>query len=74
MKRKKSLQKSFGLNEFGLVDMPNKISGTQISRLLVGDFMGCSYCFPHGIETKNSHWSNRQRNWKNYRKTKRKNK
>ncbi len=73
MKRKKQLKQSFGVNEFGLVDFPSKVSGTQISRLLVGDIMGCSYCFPHGIETKNSHWKNRQRSWKKHRKTKRKN-
>jgi hypothetical protein len=70
MKNKKQVLKAFGKNEFGLIDFPTKISNIQISRLLVGEIMGCAYCFPHGIETTNSVYENRQRNWKKNRKTK----
>jgi len=68
-KNRKRLVKSFGVNEYGLVDLPIKISGTTISRLLIGEWMGCEYCFPHGIEVINSRWNKQQRNWKGYRKT-----
>lgn len=68
MKTKKKLRDAFGLNAYGMVDLSGKVSGTQISRLLVGEAMECAYCFPHGIETGNSHWHNRQRNWKKQRK------
>lgn len=70
MKNKRQVVKAFGKNEFGLVDVPVKISNVQISRLLVGEIMGCSYCFPHGMETSNSVYEKYQRNWKKYRKTK----
>ncbi|WP_080778113.1 phosphate ABC transporter substrate-binding protein [Chryseobacterium phocaeense] len=69
MKKFKKFKKSFGINAYGCIDFPEKISGTQISRLLYGNEMGCSYCFPHGFETVNSHHKNYQRNWKKYRKT-----
>lgn len=69
MKKFKTLKKFFGINEYGLVDFPKKISNVQISRILYGDEMGCSYCFPHGYETINSKEIKFQRNWKKYRKT-----
>lgn len=69
MKKIKTLKKSFGYNEFGLVDFPKKISNVQISRILYGNEMGYSYCFPHGYETINSKEIKFQRNWKKYRKT-----
>ncbi|PJJ62619.1 phosphate ABC transporter substrate-binding protein [Chryseobacterium geocarposphaerae] len=69
MKKLKSLRRAFGINEQGLIDFPKKISNVQISRILYGDEMGCSWCFPHGIETINSKEIKFQRNWKKYRKT-----
>ncbi|SIT02065.1 phosphate ABC transporter substrate-binding protein [Chryseobacterium gambrini] len=69
MKKFKTLKKFFGSNEFGLIDFPKKISNVQISRILYGDEMGCSYCFPHGFETINSKEIKFQKNWKKYRKT-----
>jgi hypothetical protein len=36
-KNRGKLKKFFGLNDYGLVDLPKKISGTQISRALVGE-------------------------------------
>lgn len=69
MKKNKSLKKAFGINEYELIDFPKKISNVQVSRILHGDDMGCSRCFPHGFETVNSKWSKFQRNWKKYRKT-----
>ncbi|AYN00014.1 phosphate ABC transporter substrate-binding protein [Chryseobacterium sp. 3008163] len=70
----KALKKSFGINEYRLIDFPKKISNVQISRILYGDEMGCSRCFPHGYETINSKEIKFQRNWKKYRKTQWKNK
>jgi hypothetical protein len=67
-KKESRLSKAFGRNEFGLADLPSKYSGVRISRLEMGEDMGCSYCFPHGWETVNSHWRNMQRNWKKVRK------
>jgi hypothetical protein len=68
MKRQKQMQKAFGINEFGLVDFPVEISNVQVSRIVYGNERGCSWCFPHGWETDNSTVSNRQRNWKRFRK------
>jgi len=65
----KILNKAFGTTEKGFADLPRKISGTQIARLLVGKKMGCAYCFPHGYETINNKWKKLQRSWKKYRKT-----
>ena len=61
--------KMFGANEFGFADLPVKISGTTVSRILIDEKSGCSWCFPHGIETVNSHFDNKERNWKKHRKT-----
>lgn len=69
MKRESRLLKAFGENEAGLVDFPAKISGTSVSRIMIGNDNGCSRCFPHGYETVNSHIVNRQRCWKRQRKT-----
>ncbi|PTT72341.1 MULTISPECIES: phosphate ABC transporter substrate-binding protein [unclassified Chryseobacterium] len=69
MKKFKTFKKSFGINECELIDFPKKISNVQISRILYGNEMGCSYCFPHGYETINSKEIKFQRNWKKYRKT-----
>jgi hypothetical protein len=70
MKNCKKFEKAFGLNEFGILDFPTKISNVQLSRILNGNCSGCSWCFPHGYETINSTITNRQRNWKKFRKTK----
>lgn len=67
MKKAKRLQRAFGYNEHGYIDIPKKISGTQISRIQIGDDMGCSWCFPHGYETINC--TVPERNWKSQRKT-----
>lgn len=67
MKKIKRLQRAFGRNDYGFADIPKKISGTQISRIQIGDDMGCSYCFPHGYETINR--TIPERNWKSQRKT-----
>jgi CRISPR/Cas system-associated exonuclease Cas4 (RecB family) len=68
MKREKQLKKAFGVNEFGVINIPKKISNVQISRLMHCK-KECSYCFPHGWEMSNSTMNNRQRNWKNHRNT-----
>jgi len=66
MKREMRLIKAYGANEAGIADVPNKMSGTMISRILIGDDSGCSHCFPHGYEVINSHYVNKQRKteWK----------
>jgi len=74
MKKLKTLRQAFGINEYGLIHFPKQISNVQVSRILYGDDMGCSYCFPHGYETINSKEIKFQRNWKKYRKTQWKNK
>lgn len=66
-KSKKTLKKYFGMNAFGLEDLPRKLSGVRISRALIGEYMGCARCFPHGIEVVNAKWKKHQRNWKKYR-------
>lgn len=68
MRRESRLTKAFGRNDAGLADVPRKLSGTAVSRIVLGDEAGCAHCFPHGIETTNSHYRNRQRNWKTHRK------
>jgi hypothetical protein len=68
VKCQRKFKKAFGLNEEGLVDFPKKASNTKISRIKNSDKMGgCTYCFPHGIETTNSKYSKFTRNWKKYR-------
>lgn len=69
MKKIKNLRQTFGINEYGRIDFPGKISGVQISRILYGDEMGCSRCFPHGLEVVNAKHTKYQRNWKKYRKS-----
>ena len=68
MRKETRLKKAFGKNEDGLADLPKKISGTKISRIVIGEDSGCSWCFPHGLETINSNILNRQRCWKRQRK------
>lgn len=68
MKKIKTLKQNFGINEFGLIAFPKKISGIQISRILYGNELGCSYCFPHGLEVVNAKSTKFQRNWKKYSK------
>lgn len=73
MKKFKRQKQTFGINEHNLIDFPKKISGTQISRILYGNDLGCSYCFPHGFEVVNATYYKLQRSWKKYRKTQWKN-
>jgi hypothetical protein len=69
MTKIKILRQTFGINEYGGTDFPGKISGVRISRILYGDEMGCSRCFPHGFEVVNAKHTKYQRNWKKYRKS-----
>ena len=69
MKYKKLYITKFGNNEYGFADLPEKVSGTTISRISACAEGVCSFCFPHGSETKNSRWRNMQRCWKRQRKT-----
>lgn len=65
----KKLVKAFGLNEAGFIDFPSKISSVRMSRMKnVAKVGGCTFCFPHGIDTSNSKVSKFTRNWKAYRK------
>lgn len=68
MKKRKVLIKAFGLTEYDQIDFPRKISNSQIARLIFGDIMGCSRCFPHGLETLNATIAKNKKCWKNYRK------
>ena len=67
MKKEVRLIRFYGINEAGLAALPHKVSGRQVSRICVGEEMGCSLCFPHGIDTSNSYLTKEQRNWKKYR-------
>ena len=69
VKNEYRLIKAFGKNEAGLADLPSKVSGVTISRIVAGEETGCSYRFPHGYETVNSHIKNRQKCWKKQRRT-----
>lgn len=70
VKHRQGLRKAVGVvTSFEVLDMPIKMSGRQISRLLYGDRLGCSRCFPHGWEVVNAKYKKEQRNWKRYRKT-----
>ena len=74
MKNLNQYKRAFGIDEFGFVNLPTKYSNIKISRITNTANNGdCTYCFPHGIETRNSHYYNSQRNWKRNRKTKWKN-
>ena len=66
---KKVFIKAFGLNEFGQVDFPRKISNVKLSRLEWGNEMGCSFCFPYGFETTNATIDKNTRSWKRNRKS-----
>jgi hypothetical protein len=65
----RDLNKLFGSYEYAeeFADLPEKISGTVLSRFLIGEELGCTRCFPHGNELSNSHLANRQRSWKKHR-------
>lgn len=67
-KSRKKLERAFGKNEFGEIEVPKRFSNVQAARILYGEQRGCSRCFPHGWETDNSTINNRQRNWKRFRK------
>lgn len=67
MKKFKRMKNAFGLNNQGLIDFPQKMSGTKISRIKIGKESGCEWCFPHGYETINC--TIPERNWKSQRKT-----
>jgi hypothetical protein len=43
MKREYRLIKAYGLNEYGLADLPVKVSGVTISRIVVGEETGFSF-------------------------------
>jgi len=69
MKDRKRRVREFGKDEYGFSMLPVKYSNTKISRIDNTDKTGgCSFCFPHGIESTNSTWSNFQRSWKCFRK------
>ncbi|MEH0153120.1 hypothetical protein V6R21_03180 [Limibacter armeniacum] len=68
MKDKKVFLNAFGENEFGFADFPSKISNVKVSRLELGELMGCSFCFPHGFETINATLNKNKQSWKFYRK------
>lgn len=69
MKIEHKFIKKFGDNEYGLADLPEKISNVMISRIIATSKGECPYCFPHGPEMKNNRWANMERCWKRQRKT-----
>jgi hypothetical protein len=69
-KGRNKIKKVLGKTAEGLEDTPRKISNVKLSRIEHGEARGCSFCFPHGIETDNSATRKTRRSWKNNRKTK----
>lgn len=70
MKTNKYLHDLYGTDEYGLPDLPVKVSNVQVSRAV--NYMnvgGCVFCFPHGMDTYNCKYYKLQRNWKKYRRT-----
>ena len=68
MNKEAKLSLFYGEDEFGFANITGKISNIKISRIINAEGITCSRCFPHGIDTKNSHYHNSSRNWKQYRK------
>lgn len=69
MKRPRKLLKAYGqLADVVFAALPPKHSNVQLARLRHCK-QECSYCFPHGFETRNSTLSNCQRSWKRFRRT-----
>lgn len=58
----------FGKTDGNLPDLPEKVGNVKVARVLHGDAMGCSWCFPHGFESGNATWNKNRRSWKHYRK------
>lgn len=70
MKAERVLKKAFGTDEFGFANITGKIGNIKVSRFQNAvERGGCTYCFPHGFETTNSHLKNMQRSWKKHRNT-----
>jgi len=65
---KDAVGKVFGWED-GFPLVPAKYSGVKISRIIHGEEMGCTWCFPHGRDTINNHYQNSQRCWKRHKKT-----
>jgi hypothetical protein len=69
MNHKKRHKKAWGIDEYGYIDVPKRVSNIKISRIDNTDARGgCSYCFPHGFETNNNKWFKDLKCWKRYRK------
>ena len=68
--KSKTFGRALGVGEGGFWSPPPKIGSVRMARIEHGADRGCTQCFPHGIETTNSHASKRQRSWKTHRKTK----
>lgn len=66
--KQKKLITAFGLNDFGFVDLPTKLSGTTYQRVLIGDKYGNSFDFPHGRQSLSSRHTKCYKNWKYNRK------
>jgi len=66
MKTNRLLYHLFGKDEHGFPDIPSKISGVQISRIINTAIGGCSWCFPHQGYC---YWHKPQKNWKKKRRT-----
>ncbi|MGI4875063.1 MAG: hypothetical protein ACRYFX_28245 [Janthinobacterium lividum] len=69
MKRLNKLKQAFGWDDSrDFAVLPPKFSNIQIARIFYCKHE-CTYCFPHGWETRNSTLSNCQRSWKRFRRT-----
>ena len=65
----KTLKDLFGTNGFGFADLPQKISGKLVSKILAKKMeCDCHVCWPGKCSYKNTDPVSR-RCWKNYRRT-----
>lgn len=64
-----AVKKVWGMTEDGLSDTPITMSNVRLARIAHGDEQGCTFCFPHGSETRNSTRHKNRRSWKHHRQT-----
>lgn len=67
---KSGMRRGFGIDEYGQLLLSGKVSNVTLARIEhAADRGGCTYCFPHGLETDNATCKKNRRSWKNHRKT-----
>ena len=69
-RQNRKLNQQYGTTDEGFAELPRQGNNVLIARALhTRDRGGCSFCFPHGIETPNAKCKKNRRSWKNHRPT-----